>query len=241
MARRLSDWLSVFNTPGAFTEAVSTRLDSCFPSLAIPWTDREMKLGGWGKAPARALSECTLGVVGVGAIGKAVLRRASVFGPTLLGNDLVPIDRDFLVETGVAMVSLDELLARSDFVSLNCDLNPTSRSLIGRGALERMKASAILINTARGPVVDEAALVDSLRQGRIGGAALDVFEEEPLPPTSPLRKMDQVLLSPHNANSSPRAWERVHRTTIANLLRGLDLAVPASLDHPGDGLGEEGV
>jgi phosphoglycerate dehydrogenase-like enzyme len=91
-----------------------------------------------------------------------------------------------------------------------------------------MKASAVLINTSRGPVVDEEALVAYLRQGRISGAALDVFQEEPLPPSSPLRSIDHVLLSPHNSNSSPEAWERVHRNTIVNLFRGLGLEMPAT-------------
>ena len=98
-----------------------------------------------------------------------------------------------------------------------------------------MKPSAVLINTARGPVVREEALVEALRERRIAGAALDVFLEEPLPPTSPLRTMDNVLLSPHNANSSPQAWERVHRSTIANLFRGLDLALPAEVAEPATG------
>jgi len=229
--------IRVFNTPGAFTEAVADSVLGFVLSFArrIPWTDREVKSGGWGKPPGRALTECSLGVVGVGAIGKAVLRRARSFGMHLLGNDIVPVDPAFLQETGVSMVTLEALLADSDFVSLNCDLNPTSQDLIDSRALSGMKPSAVLINTARGPVVREEALVEALRERRIAGAALDVFLEEPLPPTSPLRTMDNVLLSPHNANSSPQAWERVHRSTIANLFRGLDLALPAEVAEPATG------
>jgi D-3-phosphoglycerate dehydrogenase len=220
--------IRVFNTPGAFTEAVADSVMGFVLAFArrIPWTDRELKRGGWGKPACRSLAECSLGVVGVGAIGKAVLRRARAFGMSLLGNDIVSIDPAFLAETGVAMVSLQELLEGSDFVSLNCDLNPTSIGLIDAAALARMGPSAVLINTARGPVVDEKALVASLRDGRLAGAALDVFEDEPLPLDSPLRSMDHVLLSPHNANSSPWAWARVHRNTIDNLFRGLGLATP---------------
>jgi phosphoglycerate dehydrogenase-like enzyme len=144
----------------------------------------------------------------------------------LLGNDIVPIDPSFVMETGIAMMTLEGLLESSDFVSLNCDLNPTSRGLIDSKALSRMRPSAVLINTARGPVVDEKALVASLREGRLAGAALDVFQDEPLPEDSPLRSMDHVLLSPHNANSSPSAWARVHRNTIENLFRGMGLATP---------------
>jgi D-3-phosphoglycerate dehydrogenase len=142
---------------------------------------------------------------------------------TLLGNDIIEIDHVFLSENGVQMTNLDSLLSNSDFVSLNCDLNPTSYHLINARTLSLMRPTAVLINTARGPVVDEPALVAALQAGRIGGAALDVFEVEPLPAQSPLRKMDNVLLAPHNANSSPAAWERVHRNTIHNLLTGLGI------------------
>jgi D-3-phosphoglycerate dehydrogenase / 2-oxoglutarate reductase len=215
--------IQVFNTPGAFTQAVADSVMGYVLAFArrIPWTDRDMKAGGWRKAPGRALQECTLGVIGVGAIGRAVVQRARGFGMRLLGNDIVPIDAAFLAEAGLEMTSFDRLLAEADFVSVNCDLNPTSNGLLGAEALEKMKPSAILINTARGPIVDEAALTTALQQGRIAGAALDVFEDEPLSDVSPLRSMENVLLSPHNSNSSPSAWERVHLNTIANLLRGL--------------------
>jgi D-3-phosphoglycerate dehydrogenase len=122
------------------------------------------------------------------------------------------------------MVSLTELLSTSDFISLNPDLNPTSYHLIGQNQLKLMKSSAYLINASRGPVVDESALIDALQSQRIAGAALDVFEEEPLPADSPLRRMKNCLLAPHNANSSPRAWQRVHDNTVRNLLKGLRAA-----------------
>jgi len=113
------------------------------------------------------------------------------------------------------------LLSRSDYVSLNCDLNPTSRHLMNDITLGTMKADAVLINTARGPVVDEPALIRALQAGSLRGAALDVFEVEPLPPDSPLKQIRNVLLGSHNSNSSPRAWEHVHWNTIRNLLDGL--------------------
>jgi D-3-phosphoglycerate dehydrogenase / 2-oxoglutarate reductase len=215
----------VCRTPNAFTLPVADTVLGYLLAFARrqPWMDRDMKAGKWEKLPGRSLSECTLGVVGVGAIGKAVVRRARAFGMNVLGNDVVEIDHVFLAETGLQMTSLDDLLARSDFVSLNCDLNPTSHHLIDARALGLMRPTAVLVNTARGPVVDEVALVAVLRAGRIAGAALDVFEVEPLPSGSPLREMDNVLLAPHNANSSPSAWERVHWNTINNLLEGLGL------------------
>jgi D-3-phosphoglycerate dehydrogenase len=124
------------------------------------------------------------------------------------------------------MIPLGDLLARSDFVSVNCDLNPTSHHLIDADALRGMRPTAVLINTARGPIVHQLALVEALQEGRIAGAALDVYEDEPLPPDSPLLRMDNVLLAPHNANSSPAAWERVHWNTIRNLFVGLGLEPP---------------
>ena len=188
-----------------------------------PWMDRDMKAGIWQKIPGRALFECTLGVIGVGNCGKAVLRRARAFGMRLLGNDIVEIAPDFVIENGVKMTSLDELLHESDFVCLNCDLNPTSYHLMNQDTFRLMKPQAVLINIARGAIVDEPALIEALQTGKIAGAALDVYEKEPLPLDSPLLKMDNVMLAPHNANSSPSGWERVHWNTIKNLLDGLGI------------------
>jgi D-3-phosphoglycerate dehydrogenase len=215
------------NTPNAFTLPVADTVMGYILAFARrqPWMDKMMKQGAWEKIPGRSLSECTLGVIGVGNCGKAVLRRAAAFGMELLGNDIIPIAPDFVAEYRVQMTSLEDLLARADFVSVNCDLNPTSQHIINAQTLSQMKPDAILINTARGPLVDEPALIAALQTGQIGGAALDVFEVEPLPLDSPLLKMNNVMLAPHNANSSPAAWERVHWNTIRNLLDGLGIQV----------------
>ena len=222
-AQRLG--ISVFRTLNAFTLPVADSVMGYMLAFARrhPWMDRDIKSGQWNKIPGRALHECTLGIIGVGTIGKVVARRARAFGMTVLGNDIVEIDHVFIAETGIQMKPLDELLAQSDFVSVNCDLNPTSRHLITTRTLNLMRPTAVLINTARGPIVDEQALVDALQSGGIAGAALDVFEVEPLPLDSPLLKMDNVMLAPHNSNSSPTAWEHVHWNTIRNLLVGLGL------------------
>jgi len=218
--------VDVRNTPGAFTEPVADSVMAYVLAFArqSPWMDRRVKSGDWGKLPGRALSECSLGVIGVGQIGKAVLRRAKAFGMRLLGNDVVEMSADFLAETGVEMMDLDGLLGQADFISLNCDLNPSSRQLINMQTLSLLRPSAVLINTARGPLVEESALIDALEKGNLAGAALDVFEQEPLPDDSPLRSMDNVMLAPHNANASPAAWERVHWNTIRNLLDGLGIS-----------------
>ncbi len=218
-------------TPNAFTTPVADTVLGYMLAFARrhPWMDKEMKSGKWEKIPGKALSECTLGVIGVGTIGKVVTRRARAFGMKVLGTDIVEIDHVFVSETGIEMTDLQSLLSRSDFVSVNCDLNPTSYHLINAKTLSEMKSSAVVINTARGPIVEESALVAALQAGQIGGAALDVFEIEPLPQDSPLKKMDNVLLAPHNANSSPAAWERVHWNTIRNLVEGLGLVYDASM------------
>ncbi len=217
--------IQVFRTPNAFTLPVADTVLGYILTFArkFPWMDREMKAGIWQKIPGRSLSECTLGVIGVGNIGKAVLRRACPFEMKLLGNDIQPIAPEFLAETGMEMTGLEDLMSRSDFISVNADLNPTSRHLINDNTLAKCRPGAVLINTARGPIVDEPALIRALQSGRLAGAALDVFEVEPLPMDSPLRKMDQVLLAPHNSNSSPSAWEQVHWNTIRNLLIGLNI------------------
>ena len=218
--------IQICNTPNAFTQPVADSVMAYILAFARrgPWMDAAMKSGSWEKLPGRALNETTLGVIGVGDIGKAVLQRAQSFGMKLLGVDIIDIDPAFITATGLEMTSLENLLAQSDFVSLNCDLNPTSRHLINLDTLALMPPHAVLINTARGPLVDQPALITALQSRGIAGAALDVFAEEPLPADSPLLKMDNVLLAPHNANSSPAAWEHVHWNTIRNLLTAL--AIP---------------
>ncbi len=222
--------IRLMNTTNAFTLPVADSVLGYMLNFARQhiWMDSAIKNGIWKKIPGRSLSECTLGVIGVGNVGKAVIRRAKAFGMTIVANDIQPIARDFLIENHVKSVSLKELLEVSDFISINCDLNPTSLHLINSKTLSYVKPTAVLINTARGPIVSEQALIDALQKRKIGGAALDVFEVEPLPQDSPLKKMDNVLLAPHNSNSSPSAWENVHWNTIRNLLIGLDID-PADL------------
>jgi D-3-phosphoglycerate dehydrogenase len=217
--------IQLCRTLNAFTTSVADTVLGYMLAFARrqPWMDREMKSGRWEKLPGRSLSECTLGVIGLGNIGKAVTRRARAFGMKVYGTDIVDIDHVFVTETGIEMTSLHFLLSNSDFISVNCDLNSTSYHLISYDTLSLVKPNAVLINTARGPIVDEKALIEALQSKRLAGAALDVFEDEPLPLDSPLLKMDNVMLAPHNSNSSPAAWERVHWNTIRNLLDGLGI------------------
>jgi D-3-phosphoglycerate dehydrogenase len=213
----------VCNTPNAFSKPVADTVLGYILNFArqLPWVDRTMRQGTWSKVHSVALHECTLGVIGVGNVGKEVVRRATAFGMRVVGNDIVEMPVEFLTETGIEMVWREELLHEADYVSLNCTLNPTSFHLMSDAEFALMKPTAVVINTSRGPVIDEPALVRALQDKQIAGAALDVFEIEPVPAESPLLTMDNVMLAPHNANSGAEAWERVHQNTIRNLLEVL--------------------
>ncbi len=213
------------NTLNAFTIPVSETAVGYMLNFARGLTvmDRTMHAGAWDKPAITTLSETTVGIIGAGNIGQAVARRVRAFGCRILMNDIVPIKPDFLIENHIEQVPLEQLLNESDFVTCHTDLNETSRHLINAKTLAMMKPTAYLINTSRGPVVDEAALAEALSAKKLAGAAMDVFETEPLPMDSPLRAMPNVYIAPHNCNFSPVACERVHWNTIRNLLIGLDI------------------
>jgi D-3-phosphoglycerate dehydrogenase / 2-oxoglutarate reductase len=213
----------VCRTPGAFDDPVADSALAYILAFArrTPWLDREVRAGRWAKLPGFSLAESTVGVVGCGSIGRAVARRARSFGAQVMGSDPSRESARLAESEGVRIVRLAELLAASDFVSLHAALDAGSRHLISERELGLMRPSAYLINTARGQLVDEPALCSALSSGTIAGAGLDVFEKEPLPADSPLRRFDSVLLGAHNANSSPAAWERVHESTVSQLLAGL--------------------
>jgi len=215
--------IKICRTVDAFTEPVSDTVLGyilCF-ARNLEKMDRQMKAGVWDKVLGRALNESTIGVIGVGATGSGVLRRARTFGATLLGTDIRDVHPAHVKALDVSLVKLEELLERSDFVSVNCDLNSTSHHLMSKEQFKRMKSSAYLINTARGPIVDEKALVTALQVKEIAGAGMDVFEDEPVPNDSPLLKMDNVMIAPHNSNSSPKAWNRVHDSSLRQLFEAL--------------------
>jgi D-3-phosphoglycerate dehydrogenase / 2-oxoglutarate reductase len=211
------------NIPGAFNDPVGDHVMAFILAFArrIPWVNDQMHAGKWDTVQCMSLTGKTLGVIGVQNTGKAVLQRARGFQMHLLGHDIAKMTNKFLKENGVTMVDKETLLKESDFISLNCNLNPSSYHLMGKEEFALMKPTAYFINAARGPLVDEPALIEALQKGHIAGAGLDVFEEEPLPANSPLLKMKNVLLSPHNANSSLDHAKRVHEMSIANLLEEL--------------------
>ena len=215
--------VKVCNTTNAFSEPVADTVLAYILLFArqVARMNADLRANRWQKPQLFSLREKTLGVVGVGNCGKAVVRRAVAFGMRVLGNDIVQISPEFLHSAGIEMVSFPALLEQADFVTVHTTLNPTSFHLFNDGAFQQMKPGAYLINTSRGAVVEEAALVRALDTRKIAGAALDVFEVEPLPFGSRLRQFDNCWLSPHNANSSPMYADRVHENTIRNLLNEL--------------------
>ncbi len=172
--------------------------------------DRWVRAGNWPKTGGRRLPEGmlltrpkiqTLGIVGLGTIGRAVVKKARVFGYRIIAADPY-VDPAVAQELDVELMPLDDLLRQSDVVSLHTFLNAETRKLINAQKLALMKPSAVIINTSRGPVIDEAALIDALKNGTIAGAGLDVMEVEPLPADSPLLELDNVILSAHIAGTS---------------------------------------
>ena len=154
---------------------------------------------GWAKRAehmGQGLVGLTLGSIGIGNIGAEMFRLAAPFGLRFVAHDPYA-DRDVAASLGVELVSLEEVYGRSDFVCVNCPWTDETTGLVNADGFARMKSTAFLINTARGPIVDEAALVDALRRGAIAGAGLDVFEQEPTAPDNPLHAMDNVILTPH--------------------------------------------
>jgi phosphoglycerate dehydrogenase-like enzyme len=154
--------------------------------------------GKWPRGTNLPLRESTIGIAGLGRIGKAVATRARAFGMRLLAYEPYP-DLAFAKENGIELVSFEDLLKRSDFVTLHLPMSADSKHLINKKTLALMKPTAYLINTARGGVIYEPDLVDALREKRIAGAGLDVFDEEPPPVDHPLFKLDNVVLTPHAA------------------------------------------
>jgi len=216
--------ISVVNTPDAFTRPVAdTTLGYIvYFARSLGRNDRAVRQGMWVAQPARSLDECTLGVIGVGDIGGMVLRRAVNLGMRCLAYDSDSETMGLCTSLGAEWTSLDDLLGESDFVSLHCALTPESRGIINRARLAQMRSSSFIINTSRGALIDEDALADAIRSKKVAGAALDVFESEPLGASSPLLHLENVLLSPHAANQSPKYHRSVSRNTIDILLAALD-------------------
>ncbi len=191
---------------------------------AIPRYDRAIRDGEWRLLFHGRLTGATVGIVGFGRIGRAFAKRCQGFGMEVLVADPY-MDAEALARLGCTLVPLDELLQRADFVSLHAPLTAETRNLIDARRLGLMKRTAFLVNTARGGLVDEPALIEALERGTIAGAGLDVMAVEPLPETSPLKALPNVVLTPHAAGASEWAIETMAARTVANILavlRGQD-------------------
>jgi glyoxylate reductase len=220
--------IPVGNTPDVLTDATADLTFALLLAAArkLPEAIDAVRTGDWvtwepGQYLGAAVFGATLGIVGFGRIGRAVARRASGFDMTV-------------VHTGAAGDSFETLLERSDFVSLHCPLTPETYHLIDGAALARMKPAAILINTARGPIVDQSALRAALIAGEIAGAALDVTDPEPLVRDDPLFDAPNLIVTPHIGSATRDAREQMAELAVDNLLAGLDgRPMPHQVDVPG--------
>ncbi|MGF3052902.1 phosphoglycerate dehydrogenase [Microbacterium sp. YY-03] len=206
-------------TAGANRQAVAEHVFALMLGVArrVPENIANLAAGSWQQITGRELRGATLGVLGLGSIGKAVATIAAGFGMKVIAYDPY-FDEAFAAANNIARAELDDVLAQADFVTLHLFLDDSTRNLINAERLRLMKNDAILVNTARGGIVDEAAVVDAVRAGEIGGAALDVFEQEPLPADSPLLHTPGILATTHVAGATREARGESGRMAAANVI-----------------------
>ncbi len=241
-ATRHGVWVA--NVPDYGVEEVSDHALAMMLSMlrGIGRLDRSVRSGGWDVnaiRPLRRVRELTLGVVGTGRIGAALARKARCLGLRVIAFDAVPVPEE-LVREGIEPVGFDELLAASDVVSLHAPLTGETRHLIGAEQLRRMRPGAYLVNTARGGLVDSAALLRALDEGEISGAALDVLEEEPPAEDDPLISHDRVLITPHAAWYSEESYETLKTEAAREVVRVLSGGRPRSPVNEPDGRSSDG-
>lgn len=217
--------ITVANTPGVNAHAVAEHTMALMLAVMrrIPQLDARMRSGQWPRGLSAQLEGRTLGIVGLGPIGSRVAELARAFGMSILVTTS-GADGGRAAALGVRHVSLDELLKESDVVSLHLRLNDDTRGILGRAQFDLLKPTAYLVNTARGALIDRDALLDALRHERIAGAALDVFDEEPLPASDALRSLPNVVLTPHNAGVTPEVIAEGLRRAVENVQRFLESA-----------------
>jgi phosphoglycerate dehydrogenase-like enzyme len=226
--------VAVITTPGVNAEAVADMalalILACIRRL--PDLDRDVRSGAWRSGgPARDLAGATVGVVGLGAIGRAVTRRLRGFGCRVLALEPYP-DHDFCAQHEVELTDLETMLPRVDVLTLHAPSNETSRRLIGAEQLARLQPHAVLINTARGELVDQAALADALNNGVIAAAGVDVFEHEPVPADDPILRAPNTILSGHVSSYTELGLERTKQALLANVRAVVDGRLPESCLNP---------
>lgn len=215
--------VTVHNTPSTLNDEVAMVVIGYTIMLTrrLHIIDREIRDGNWYKYRGTSLTGKTMGVVGVGDVGSTVCRKAAGLGMDVLGMDINPLPNDLYQETGIERVDLHELFKRSDVVSVNCALSEETRELIGRTELDLLGADGYIINTARGEIINQVELEAALRENRIAGAGLDVFETEPLNSDQPFTEFENVILGSHNAQNTTEAIQRVTDLAVDNLIAGL--------------------
>jgi phosphoglycerate dehydrogenase-like enzyme len=225
--------VALFNAPLALNHSTASSALLFMLALAkrLPQQERVARSGRWQEQAAVMGDELqgrTLGVIGLGHSGRELVRLVAPFGTRVLAHS-PHADPAEAAALNVRLTALDDLLREADFVSLHCRLTEQTRRLLGAAQLALMKPTAYLINVARGELVDQPALVDALRAGRIAGAALDVFEEEPLPPGDPLAGLDNVILTPHWSASTTDVWRATGRAMAEGMLRAAAGEVPENV------------
>ncbi len=220
--------IAVGNTPGVLTETTADFAFALMMAAArrVAEGDRNVRAGKWKTwGPMILLGQdvfgSTLGIVGMGRIGAAMARRAKGFGMKIMYSDVIRQQPQTEKELGLEYVELGKLLAESDFITLHTNLTPETHHLIGPEQFKRMKRTCILINTSRGPIVDNMALYEALRDGKIAYAALDVTEPEPIPIDHPLLKLDNIVIAPHIASASVTTRTKMGMMAAENLIAGL--------------------
>lgn len=219
--------ITVTNTPGVFDDEVADVAMSYITTLArgLHVIDRGVHRGDWPKPAGRSLRGRALGILGLGGIGRALAVRARAAGMDIVGTDPSTASCAAATTLGVRVVPLAELLPMSEFLSVNCPLNESTYHLIDPAAIAQLPAGAFLVNTGRGAVVSTDAVVRALASGHLAGVALDVMEDEPPPPDSPLRGRDDVVFGSHNASNTLDASLRVHVMAIENLAASLGVRI----------------
>jgi D-3-phosphoglycerate dehydrogenase / 2-oxoglutarate reductase len=219
----------VVNAPTGNTIAAAEHTMALMLSLLrhVPESNASVRAGEWerGRYTGRELRGKVLGIIGLGKIGKAVARRASGFEMRVIANDPY-LTEEQASEASARLVGLAELLHRSDVITVHVPLSPQTRNLIGRPQLEATKPGAVVLNVARGGIVDERALADALADGHLAGAAVDVFSAEPMAPDNPLRDAPNLVLTPHLGASTSEAQDRVGLEMAEQVLQALDGATP---------------
>jgi D-3-phosphoglycerate dehydrogenase / 2-oxoglutarate reductase len=226
VAELASRGITVTNTPDVLTEEVADFAMGLLLATVrqIVKGDRYVRSGDWLKRGNMEMTWSltggkTIGIVGLGRIGKELARMLTIFGTTTLYHDILEMPAEIERALKVTRVGFDDLLARSDIVTLHVPLTDLTRHMIDRAALARMKPGAYLINCARGPVVSETALIEALDSGRLGGAGLDTFEVEPLPGPSPFARFRNVVITPHHAPGTVEAMQLKMQDIFANIDR----------------------